>query len=36
VGTRIANAMATNMRATIEYVSKSPGTLAQLRFPLAA
>jgi two-component sensor histidine kinase len=36
VGTRIANAMAANMRATIEYVSKSPGTLAQLRFPLAA
>ena len=36
VGTRIANAMATNMRATIEYVSKSPGTLARLRFPLAA
>jgi len=36
VGTRIANAMATNMRATIEYISKSPGTLARLRFPLAA
>lgn len=36
VGTRIANAMAASMRATIEYVSKSPGTLARLRFPLAA
>lgn len=36
VGTRIANAMAGSMRATIEYVSKSPGTLAQFRFPLAA
>lgn len=36
VGTRIANAMAASMRATIEYVSKSPGTVAQLRFPLAA
>jgi len=35
VGTRIANAMATNMRATIEYISKSPGTLARLRFPIA-
>lgn len=34
VGTRIANAMAANMRATIEYASKSPGTLARLRFPL--
>jgi two-component sensor histidine kinase len=36
VGTRIANAMATSMRATIEYISKSPGTVARLRFPLAA
>lgn len=36
VGTRIANAMAANMRATIEYVAKSPGTLARLRFPIAA
>jgi two-component sensor histidine kinase len=35
VGTRIVNAMAASMGATIDYVAKSPGTSACLSFPLA-
>ena len=36
VGTRIVNAMAANMGASIDYVAKSPGTSARLSFPLVA
>jgi two-component sensor histidine kinase len=36
VGTRIVNAMAASMGATIDYVAKSPGTSASFSFPLSA
>ncbi len=36
VGTRIVNAMASSMGATIDYVAGSPGTIARFSFPLAA
>ena len=35
VGTRIVNAMAASMGATVEYFAGSPGTSAQFSFPLA-
>jgi len=35
LGTRIVNAMASGMGATIEYVARSPGTSANLAFPIA-
>lgn len=36
LGTRIVNAMAASMGATIEYATTSPGTRAKLVFPMAA
>lgn len=36
VGTRIVNAMASSMGATIDYKARSPGTAARLSFPLIA
>ncbi len=33
LGTRIVNAMASSMGATVEYVARSPGTSAKLSFP---
>ena len=36
VGTRIVNAMAASMGARIDYVPRSPGTAANLSFPLVA
>jgi two-component sensor histidine kinase len=34
LGSRIVNAMASNMEATVEYLKRSPGTTARLIFPL--